>query len=67
MALSAAGYDGLAATQTAASLGVIRFIFVVFPIILYVALLALMYFYDLDEKLPGIKRELELRAGEGHE
>ena len=62
VALSAAGYDGLAATQTAASIGVINFIFVIFPIVLYVALLALMHFYDLDDMLPVIKRELELRA-----
>ena len=67
VALSAAGYDGLAATQTAASIGVIRFIFVVFPIVLYVALLVLMRFYDLDEQLPAIKRDLEARAGAEHE
>lgn len=64
IALSAAGYDGLAAAQTASSIAVIRFIFVVFPVVLYVALLALMHFYDLDDKLPGIKRELEARTGE---
>ena len=40
----------------------INFIFVIFPIVLYVALLALMHFYDLDDMLPVIKRELELRA-----
>ncbi len=62
VALSAAGYDGLAAVQTASSITVIRFIFVVFPVVLYAALLVLMHFYDLDDKLPGIKRDLEARA-----
>ena len=40
----------------------IRFIFTQFPVILYVALLVLMHFYDLDEQLPKIKQELEQRA-----
>ena len=60
--MSIAGYNGLAATQTASAIGVIRFVFVVFPLILYVALLVLMRFYDLDELLPGIKRDLEKKA-----
>ena len=67
VAMSAAGYDGLAATQTAAAIGVIRFIFVVFPIVLYAALLVLMHFYDLDGKLPEIKKALEAKAGAGDE
>ncbi len=62
LAMSMAGYNGLAATQTASAIGVIRFVFVVFPLILYVALLVLMRFYDLDELLPGIKRDLEKKA-----
>jgi len=61
-ALSATGYDGLAATQTASAISCIRFIFIVVPIVLYVALLILMHFYDLDERLPIIKSELEQRA-----
>lgn len=67
-ALSAAGYDGLAAVQTESAVGCIRFIFIIVPIVLYAALLVLMRFYDLDEQLPGIKRDLEQRAkqqGEG--
>ena len=62
LAMSMAGYNGLAATQTASAISVIRFVFVVFPLILYVALLVLMRFYDLDELLPGIKRDLEKKA-----
>ena len=61
-ALSAAGYDGLAEVQTASAVGCIRFIFIIIPIVLYAALLVLMHFYDLDEQLPGIKRDLEQRA-----
>lgn len=61
-ALSAAGYDGLAATQTDSAVGCIRFVFIVVPFILYVCLLILMHFYDLDKKLPEIKRELNERT-----
>ena len=61
LALSAAGYDGLAATQTVAAVNSIRFIFIVLPIVLYVALLVIMRFYDLDEMLPQIKKDLEQR------
>ena len=62
LAMSMAGYNGLAVTQTASAINVIRFVFIVFPLILYVALLVLMRFYDLDELLPGIKRDLEKNA-----
>ena len=62
LALSASGYSGLLAQQPAAALTCIRFIFTQFPVILYVALLVLMHFYDLDEQLPTIKQELERRA-----
>lgn len=69
-ALTAAGYDGLAATQTASAVSCIRSIFIFVPIVLYIALLILMHFYDLDEKLPGIKQELAAKAsrkGENHD
>lgn len=62
LALTATGYNGLAAAQSPVTLSCIRFVFVFFPLLLYAALLVLMRFYDLDEKLPGIKRELEQRA-----
>lgn len=62
LALTATGYNGLAATQAPVTLSCIRFVFVFFPLLLYAALLILMRFYDLDEKLPGIKRELAQRA-----
>ena len=60
-ALSAAGYDGLAAVQTPAAVNCIRLIFIAVPFVLYGALLVLMHFYDLDEKLPAITKELAQR------
>ncbi len=62
LALSAAGYNGLAAVQPQAAVGAIRFIFVVFPVVLYAGLLVLMHFYDLDAKLPEIKSFLAKKA-----
>lgn len=64
LALSACGYSGLAAVQTEAAISCIRFFFIQFPVILYAALLVLMYFYDLDGKLPEIKRQLGQKTAE---
>ena len=61
-ALSATGYDGLAAKQSATAVSCIRIIFIVAPFVLYITLLILMHFYDLDEKLPKIKEELAKRG-----
>ena len=58
LALSAAGYNGLLAEQTASAVGCIRVIFIHFPVILYVGMLVLMHFYDLDERLDQIKKDL---------
>lgn len=59
LALSAAGYDGLQAVQTASAVSCIRIVFVVLPLVLYVLLLVLMYFYKLDSQLPQIREELD--------
>lgn len=59
LALSAAGYDGLQAVQTASAVSCIRIVFVVLPLVLYVLLLVLMYFYKLDAQLPQIREELD--------
>lgn len=61
LALSSAGYDGLAAVQTASAISCIRVIFVVLPLALYALLLVLMAFYKLDAQLPTIRRELDAR------
>ena len=57
-ALWATGYDGLAVKQAATAVSCIRIIFIAVPFVLYIALLILMHFYDLDEMLPKIKEEL---------
>ena len=59
LALSAAGYDGLQAVQTASAVSCIHVVFVVLPLVLYVLLLVLMYFYKLDAQLPQIREELD--------
>lgn len=61
-ALSATGYDGLAAKQSATAVSCIRIVFIVVPFVLYIAQLILMHFYDLDEKLPKIKEALAKRG-----
>ena len=59
LALSSAGYDGLQAVQTASAISCIRIVFVILPLVLYVLLLVLMYFYRLDAQLPQIRQELD--------
>ncbi len=59
--LGAVGYDGLAATQNAASLSAINVIFNIFPIALYVLIIVIMLFYKLDDEYPAIQRELDAR------
>ena len=49
------------AVQTPAAVNCIRLIFIAVPFVLYGALLVLMHFYDLDEKLPAITKELAQR------
>ena len=61
-ALWATGYDGLAVKQAATAVSCIRIIFIAVPFVLYIALLILMHFYDLDEMLPKIKEELAQRS-----
>ncbi len=63
LALSSAGYDGLAAVQSASAVACIRTVFVVLPLILYALLIVLMVFYKLDAQLPGIRRALDGEEG----
>ena len=62
LALSAAGYNGLQAVQTESAISCIRVVFVVLPLILYVLLLVLMFFYKLDAQLPQIRKDLDQKA-----
>ena len=59
LALSGAGYNGLAEIQSASAVFCIRAIFVFLPLILYAALIFLMCFYKLDAQLPEIRKELD--------
>ena len=63
LALSAVGYDGLAASQPASTIACIRLMFTVLPALLYAALIVIALFYKLDNEYPDIMRELEERHG----
>lgn len=56
--LSAFGYDGMAATQTAAAIFGIRLTFALLPVIFYVIAAVIMFIYDLEKRLPTIRQEL---------
>ncbi|MDO5405850.1 MAG: MFS transporter [Eubacteriales bacterium] len=59
--LEMGGYVGDAAAQTASALSSIRVCFVWIPIAVYVAGLAIMKFYHLDEEFNGIIADLKAR------
>jgi len=61
LALSAVGYDGLAATQPESAIVCIRLMFTILPAILYAALIALAFAYKLDKEYPAIMKDLEAR------
>lgn len=61
LAIGLAGYDGTAASQPESAIWFIRMFFMVFPVVLYAFQIVLMKFYNLDDKLPGIMKELEER------
>jgi GPH family glycoside/pentoside/hexuronide:cation symporter len=61
LALSAVGYDGLAASQPESAISCIRFMFTVLPALLYTALIVLALLYKLDKEYPFILKELEAR------
>ncbi len=61
LALSAVGYDGLAASQPASAISCIRLMFTVLPALLYAALIVIAFAYRLDKEYPAIMKELEAR------
>lgn len=61
LAIGLSGYDGTAASQPESAIWFIRMFFMVFPVVLYALQTVLMKFYNLDDKLPGIMKELEER------
>lgn len=63
--LSAFGYDGMAATQTAESLNAIYVVYVFLPIALAVVQIIFCLMYKLDKMLPEISKELAEREARG--
>lgn len=61
--LTITGYDGMAAVQTAKAMNGISVLFIYIPIVLAIIALIILYFYDLDKKLPDIMKELDERRG----
>ena len=60
-ALSSSGYDGALEVQGDAAISMIRFLFIVVPIIVYIATIVLGYFYKLEKDYPAIVKELDER------
>lgn len=59
--LGALGYDGMAATQSSAALFGIRLTYSLIPLVVYVLAAVVMLVYDLEKKLPTIRKELAER------
>ena len=57
--MSIGGYLSGAVTQSASALISIKIIFIYIPIIFAILSLLLLLFYDLDKKLPDIRREMQ--------
>ncbi|MCC8045571.1 MAG: MFS transporter [Clostridiales bacterium] len=62
--LAAFGYDGTAAEQTAQALLGIRVGYAIVPAVMLFVIFILLHFYDLEEKMPQIKADLEQRKGD---
>lgn len=61
LCLSAFGFNGKAAVQTATAMRGIRFCYGILPAALMVLVFVILMFYDLDKKIPQIRMELEMR------
>ena len=59
--ISAAGYDGLAATQTASALSAIKALYLWVPIPFYAIMILFYVFYKLDKIYPQVMEELKAR------
>ena len=58
IALSIAGFAGTALVQTPMALDGIRLAFSIIPAIITAVTVFVLQFYDLDKRLPAIKKEL---------
>lgn len=63
--LGAAGYDGVAAVQSASAISAIRSLYLLAPIPFLIALPILYWFYKLDPIYPQVMRDLEEREKAG--
>jgi len=63
--LGAAGYDGLAAAQSASAVSAIRNLYLLAPLPFLIALPILYAFYKLDKIYPQVMADLEKREQEG--
>lgn len=63
--LSAAGYDGLAAAQSASAIHAIYLLYVVGPIVVWGVTAVLLYFHRLEKQYPAIMKELSEREARG--
>ena len=63
--LSWAGYDGLAATQSAATLDTISALFIWGPIVVWGVTAVILLFHRLEKQYPAIMRELAEREARG--
>ena len=52
-----AGYDGMAAVQSESALTAIRMMFTVVPAVIFAITFLVLKFYDLDKKLPQLRKE----------
>jgi Na+/melibiose symporter-like transporter len=61
--MSASGYNGEAAQVGDSAILMIRLLFSLIPVAFYIVLAFVMFFYNLDKKMPDIrKRNSEMRA-----
>ncbi|MDY5152866.1 glycoside/pentoside/hexuronide:cation symporter, GPH family [Actinobaculum suis] len=59
--LGMGGYDGAASVQTDGAISAILWSFIYIPMIMFVLQAVILYFYDIDKKLPTIMKELSER------
>lgn len=62
--MAAAGYNGVLEQQSQSALFMIIALATIIPAIFYVVFLVIFKFYDLEAKLPGIRKELNGGRGE---
>ena len=59
--LGAYGYDGKLAVQSESAMKGIRIMFYYAPLVVFIAILALLFFYKLDREYDGIMKVLDER------